>query len=368
MTWVILTGRNSDLQQVDTPHKIITNRDYLAHPALFRGQRPKVINLSNSYAYQSRGYYASLLAGSRGHKVIPTVETMIDLSERKLYENALPELEVALNKCRKELGGSFPAKAVVLLRHRPVKGLGPFRQASVRLVPRAGAGSGDQGQPGMGVDPEDRPAFAGAHDAGGQAALSRQPGSLYRARMARLRRRARRRAILSPRWSIRARNCRLPKSARCATGRASPRRWASRSSRSPRRDLAKLANYDALFIRETTAISNHTYRFARRAAAGRHAGHRRPAVDDPLHQQGLSQRVDGLQQDSGAADRHDRRPVRPAAGRRHAGFSAGAEDPGQLVFARRQEGVEFRGVEDALRPVDGGVRPADRPEIHPDRV
>ena len=62
MTWVILTGRQSDLDQVATPHKIITNRDYLAHPALFRGQRPKVINLSNNYGYQSRGYYASLLA------------------------------------------------------------------------------------------------------------------------------------------------------------------------------------------------------------------------------------------------------------------------------------------------------------------
>lgn len=102
MSWVILTGRQSDLDQVATPHKIITNRDYLAHPALFRGQRPKVINLSSSYGYQSRGYYASLLASSRGHKVIPSVETIIDLSERKLYEHALPELELALNKCRKD--------------------------------------------------------------------------------------------------------------------------------------------------------------------------------------------------------------------------------------------------------------------------
>jgi hypothetical protein len=80
MSWVILTGRQSDLDQFATPHKIITNRDYLAHPALFQNQRPKVINLSNHYAYQSRGYYASLLASSRGHRVIPTVETMIDLS------------------------------------------------------------------------------------------------------------------------------------------------------------------------------------------------------------------------------------------------------------------------------------------------
>jgi glutathione synthase/RimK-type ligase-like ATP-grasp enzyme len=44
-----------------------------------------------------------------------------------------------------------------------------------------------------------------------------------------------------------------------------------------RRDLAKLANYDALFIRETTAISNHTYRFARRAEQ-----EGMPVIDDPL--------------------------------------------------------------------------------------
>ena len=98
MTWVILTGRTGDLDQVATPHKIITTRDYLAHPALFRGQRPKVLNLSNTFAYQSRGYYASLLAGSRGPKVIPTVEPMIDRSERQLDENALPDLETALKR------------------------------------------------------------------------------------------------------------------------------------------------------------------------------------------------------------------------------------------------------------------------------
>src|SRR5205814_7094509 len=31
-----------------------------------------------------------------------------------------------------------------------------------------------------------------------------------------------------------------------------------------RRQLAELAEYDGLFIRETTSIDNHTYRFARR--------------------------------------------------------------------------------------------------------
>ncbi len=105
---VILVGRLSDIDNGATPHKVMTTRDYLAHPSLFNGQlRPRIINLSRSYAYQSRGYYASLLAEARGHRIIPSVETMIDLSERRLYENAIPELEDMLNKAL----GKHPEKA-----------------------------------------------------------------------------------------------------------------------------------------------------------------------------------------------------------------------------------------------------------------
>ncbi|MCK1974952.1 hypothetical protein LNK20_19910, partial [Bacillus safensis] len=44
-----------------------------------------------------------------------------------------------------------------------------------------------------------------------------------------------------------------------------------------KRDLPRLANFDALFIRETTSISNHTYRFARRAQQ-----ENMPVIDDPM--------------------------------------------------------------------------------------
>jgi hypothetical protein len=78
---------------------------------MFRGARPNIINLSRSYAYQSRGYYASLLAAARGQRVIPSVETIIDLSARKLYENAIPELEDSLNKSlRGQEGEPLPSR------------------------------------------------------------------------------------------------------------------------------------------------------------------------------------------------------------------------------------------------------------------
>ena len=97
--WVILVDQPKDFPNADTPHKVITTSEYLARPRLFDIGRPKLINLSRSYAYQSKGYYASLLAEARGHRVVPTVETMLELREAKLYEHALPELEDELNRC-----------------------------------------------------------------------------------------------------------------------------------------------------------------------------------------------------------------------------------------------------------------------------
>src|SRR5262249_27296935 len=97
--WVIVVDQPKDFPNADTPHKVITTSDYLARPRLFESGRPKLVNLSRSYAYQSKGYYASLLAEARGHRIVPTVETMLELREAKLYEHALPDLEEELNKC-----------------------------------------------------------------------------------------------------------------------------------------------------------------------------------------------------------------------------------------------------------------------------
>jgi hypothetical protein len=117
------------------PQEIISDS-----PELFRGARPNIINLSRSYSYQSRGYYASLLAAARGQRVIPSVETIIDLSARKLYENAIPELEDSLNKSLRPDPGepdrhgcgcfSGPATDARLERFRPF---------AVRLVPGTGS-------------------------------------------------------------------------------------------------------------------------------------------------------------------------------------------------------------------------------------
>src|SRR6202008_2201323 len=97
--WVILVDQPKDLPNARPPPKVTTTSAYLARPRLFDMGRPKLVNLARSYNYQSKGYYASLLAEARGHRVVPSVETMLELREAKLYEHALPELEDELNRC-----------------------------------------------------------------------------------------------------------------------------------------------------------------------------------------------------------------------------------------------------------------------------
>jgi glutathione synthase/RimK-type ligase-like ATP-grasp enzyme len=52
----------------------------------------RVINLCRSYRYLSVGYYCSLLAEARGHKVVPSVRTIQELSSRGIYGLITDEL------------------------------------------------------------------------------------------------------------------------------------------------------------------------------------------------------------------------------------------------------------------------------------
>ncbi len=47
--------------------ELLSAREYLTNPAWSKVRAAKVFNLCRSYAYQSMGYYVSLLAEARGH-------------------------------------------------------------------------------------------------------------------------------------------------------------------------------------------------------------------------------------------------------------------------------------------------------------
>src|SRR6187402_431111 len=59
--------------------EVISAEAYISDEAYQSEKGIKLINLGKSYQYQSEGYYVSLLAEARGHKVLPGVSTIQDL-------------------------------------------------------------------------------------------------------------------------------------------------------------------------------------------------------------------------------------------------------------------------------------------------
>ncbi len=276
--WVILVDQPRDFPNAETPHKVITTSDYLARPRLFDIGRPKLLNLARSYAYQSKGYYASLLAEARGHRVVPSVETMLELREPKLYERALPELEDELNRCARRADFQ-PEGELKLLVCFGIARDGRFEQFGRLLFDWFRCPvlevAVDIGSTWLAID---RIRMRNATRLGnGEAQFFREALHLHT-----------RREWRDPRARTVAKydlavlcdpNEKMPPSSYDSIKHLA--RVAERMSVDVepigRRQLAQLAEYDGLFIRETTSINNHTYRFARRASQ-----EGMPVIDDPI--------------------------------------------------------------------------------------
>ena len=277
--WVILVDQPRDLPNAETPHKVISTSEYLARPRLFDMGRPKLVNLARSYAYQSKGYYASLLAEARGHRVVPTVETMLELREQKLYEHALPDLEDELNRCalRADFQPDGEFKLLVcfgLSRDTRFEPFGRllfdwFRCPALEVIVEPGTR--------LSID-RIRPRNI-TRLANGEAEFFRQ--SLHN-HTKREWRDPKARSVAKYDLAVLYDPNENEKTAPSSS--ASIKHFVRIAEKMSvdvepitKRQLAELAEFDGLFIRETTSIDNHTYRFARRAWQ-----EGMPVIDDPI--------------------------------------------------------------------------------------
>ena len=275
--WVILVDQPKDFPNADTPHKVIMTSEYLARPKLFDVGRPKLVNLSRSYAYQSKGYYASLLAEARGHRVVPTVETMLELREAKLYEHALPELEDELNRCARKADFQPEAQLRLLVcfgiaSDPRFEAFGRllfdwFRCPALEITVDPGIWlSIDR------IRPRTITRLANGDATFFRDALHQHTKREWRDPKARSLSKYDLAVLHDP-------NEKLPPSSVDSLKHFA--RIAEKLSVDiepiTRRQLDELAEYDGLFIRETTSIDNHTYRFARRAWQ-----EGMPVIDDPM--------------------------------------------------------------------------------------
>lgn len=79
----------------------LTAREYLGQPTLLEHRGIHLINLCRSYRYLSTGYYCSLLASARHHKALPSVNTLTALSRKSLYNLDVEDLDQSIQKTLK---------------------------------------------------------------------------------------------------------------------------------------------------------------------------------------------------------------------------------------------------------------------------
>lgn len=260
--WLILVEYTADLAQHETPHKVMRIRDYLTTPNLFTGRRPNIINLARSYSYQCEGYYASLLAEARRHRVAPTVQAMVELGRKSLYAHAIPELEAALQR-DVENGAAPIDKFLVAFTSTQPRGFDRFAKLlydwfRTPLIEVEVTG---------GVKPKiQNLKIVAPHKLKGEerrfflSALDQHTSRRWTAPKTKT----------AAKWALAV--LIDPKEDEGPSSSASIKRLAAVADRMGvevepiyPNELASLAEFDALFIRATTAIDNFTYRFARRA-------------------------------------------------------------------------------------------------------
>jgi len=245
--------------------RVVSFEDYLSSQHDGQNQRVRVINLCSSYAYLSDGYYCSLLAEARNHHVIPSVKVINDLGKNALYRWQLEHLGEPLARALKNqtTGGEYVVYSYFGITADPAfQALGhllferfpcPILKIALRLQPPWEITELNAVSP-RELDDTMQTLFA--------EALDRFSNKVWRKRSARKAARFDLAILIDPDES-------LPPSNRAALKkfiRAGRQLGIAVELITPQHD-ARLPEFDALFIRATTAVDHATYRFAKKAEA-----------------------------------------------------------------------------------------------------
>ena len=86
--------------------EIVSSRSYITDSRFQSLKNVRIFNLSNSYQYQKMGYYVSLLAAARDHRVIPNVTTLRDFSSISLIRSLSGYIDDNIQKSLKHAEGN----------------------------------------------------------------------------------------------------------------------------------------------------------------------------------------------------------------------------------------------------------------------
>ena len=260
--------------------ELVSARSYLTDPS-FMGKRVRVFNLCRSYRYQSLGYYVSLLAEARGHRPLPSVATIQDLKSQALVRFVTEELHELMQHSLARIESNRFALSVyfgrnMAERHRRLAlhlfNLFPAPLLRAQMERVGGHGDdevdGDDGKKSEGEWELKSLKAIAIQDVpdGHRDFLARSAQEFFAGRGPRKKKRRAMRydlaVLVDPDEEASPSDERaIKKIVKYAE------KLGLRTEIIGRDDFGRLAGFDALFVRATTAVDHYTYRFARRAAA-----------------------------------------------------------------------------------------------------
>ncbi|MDT8383453.1 MAG: RimK family protein [Gammaproteobacteria bacterium] len=255
----------SDWQPYYPSQDVITFDDYLQISTDQDDKRVRVINLCRSYRYLSAGYYCSLLAEARGHHVFPSVATISDLGRKDLAslqieyaEEHLRKLEIApgtdtlsfhcwfgqtqdkgLAKLAQYLYEKFPCPLMeITLQYKKGWKMDKVKAISLKSL----------------SEPAEQEAFANAFESFSRKMWRKQKArKAYRFDLA---------ILVNPDEAMPPSDAQALKLFEKAANKL-----GIATELITKKDYIRLPEYDGLFIRETTSVDHHTYKFAKKAEA-----------------------------------------------------------------------------------------------------
>ena len=266
MPRILFVVQNPDRWPIDLPEvEVVSARTYLTEPKYSSLRNCKVYNIQRSYRYQSSGYYVSLLAEARGHKPMPRISTIQDIRFQSLIRTVSGDLQELIQKTLQHLQQPEFTLSVYFSRN-VAKRYDHLARQLFNLFPvpllRAHFTHESEGWVLDSLDPISTRDIPEAHRPY-VLELARDYLSKARPHPARKTQDRYSLAILvdkaerTPPSNTKA----LEKFAEAAEERSFSVEFIDKE------DYGRVAEFDALFIRTTTAVNNYTYRFARRAEA-----------------------------------------------------------------------------------------------------
>ncbi len=262
---ILIVVNNPDEWPLRVPDvQVVSARDYLLEPHYAEMDNAKVFNCCRSYRYQSLGYYVSLLAAARAHKPIPNISTIQDMKSQTVVRLMSDELEELLQRSLSEIRSPRFTLSIyfgknVASRYDTLSGQ-LFKLFQAPFV-RAEFVHGERwtlqsiGPIATRDIPDAHHGFvveAATHYLAGRGPV-RAPRQVERYDLA---------ILFDPGAEDLASDApAIQKFVKAAA------RIGIHSEILDKEDYARIAEFDALFIRETTSVNHHTFRFSRRAVA-----------------------------------------------------------------------------------------------------